>query len=699
MKTIYSNILLSLFICLSCEKESVSPVVTTIDNIKSCFIEYTTVLIEFSIKGNCFDAGVLLGCEQELSNPKILSAEKVDTQFRVQLEKLEQGTEYFYKVFVEDKKGNKIYSDIKNFITKSSSVTTGDASDITYNSATVSLSFSGANIKEAGIIYTTDELCKDSILIMSNSEFIGSNLKFDLKDIIPGTTYYYKAYIKYQNGKITYGEIKSFHTIEQYLKVSTTMIEATAEGGNYQFEIEAKNVEWEISSDQDWCTINPITGSGNMIINISLSANESTNNRTAKITVKGAKQNITLNIIQNSNDIISINNLSTLAQYCGSSGRPYMYFTINSNDKYNIYSDDEWCNIHTTSGIGDGIVYYSVKENIDNHCRIATINIEFSNETQHFYVLQNYNNNPIKQCGVRDNSGGFKIESSTNWTAKSNKPWCIIQNSSGKSGDILHYSLENNSNIDRIATITIESNGYSSLYMIMQRKKETYLQSKLPSYDMIFVEGGTFIMGSDLYSNTRPSHNVTLSDYYIGKHEVSQKLWKYVMQTNPSYYKGDNLPVERVSWDEIQIFIERLNNMTGLNYRLPTEAEWEFAASGGIYSKGYTFSGSNNFEEVGWNDIWYYSGHTTVWGGMKTANELGIYDMTGNVGEVCSDWYGNYPSTPQINPKGPLTGSERIIRGEKSSYIRGNCTGDIKERYHSSVSGGSDFGIRLVLDK
>ncbi|MDR1652963.1 MAG: SUMF1/EgtB/PvdO family nonheme iron enzyme [Prevotellaceae bacterium] len=182
--------------------------------------------------------------------------------------------------------------------------------------------------------------------------------------------------------------------------------------------------------------------------------------------------------------------------------------------------------------------------------------------------------------------------------------------------------------------------------------------------EMVFVEGGTFTMGctseqgSDCGDDEKPAHKIILSGYYIGKYEVTQAQWRAVMGSNPSYFKGDNLPVESVSWDDVQDFIRKLNQQTGKNYRLPTEAEWEFAARGGNSSRGYKYSGSNGVGSVAW-----YDGNETHPVGTKQANELGIYDMSGNVWEWCSDLYGIYSSSSQTNLKSASLGLNRVSRG------------------------------------
>ncbi len=214
--------------------------------------------------------------------------------------------------------------------------------------------------------------------------------------------------------------------------------------------------------------------------------------------------------------------------------------------------------------------------------------------------------------------------------------------------------------------------------------------------EMVFVEGGTFQMGSSSGdSNERPVHSVTLSSFSIGKYEVTQAQWKAVMENNPSSFRGcDNCPVESVSWNDVQEFIRKLNAQTGKNYRLPTEAEWEFAAKGGKQSRGYTYSGSSNVGSV----AWYYdnSQSKTHAVGGKQANELGIYDMSGNVWEWCSDWYGNYNSYNETNPTGASSGQNRVLRGGSWYIIADYCHTAIRNWYGP---GGRDssIGFRLVL--
>ena len=220
------------------------------------------------------------------------------------------------------------------------------------------------------------------------------------------------------------------------------------------------------------------------------------------------------------------------------------------------------------------------------------------------------------------------------------------------------------------------------------------------SFKMLAVEGGTFTMGAtpeqgdDAYETEKPAHQVTLSGFAIGVTEVTQALWQAVMGSNPSYFTGNlQRPVEQVPWNDCRLFIAKLNQLTGKNFRLPTEAEWEFAARGGNLSQGYKYAGSNTIDEVAWYDS--NSGSTTHAVGTKYPNELGLYDMSGNVGEWCQDWFGYYSSNAQTNPTGPASGSQRVIRGSCWNYSAWSCR--VSYRYGYSPVGCNFHGLRLAL--
>lgn len=229
-------------------------------------------------------------------------------------------------------------------------------------------------------------------------------------------------------------------------------------------------------------------------------------------------------------------------------------------------------------------------------------------------------------------------------------------------------------------------------------------------FKMILVQDGTFKMGSESIpgryhadDDEKPIHSVTLTNYYIGETEVSQALWQAVMGSNPSYFKDSNHPVEQVSWNDCQDFIKKLNAITGEHFRLPTEAEWEYAARGGRKSRGYMFAGSDNEKFVAWytknsHDILRSSpdfGTHNV--RTKIPNELGLYNMSGNVGEWCSDWYDKYSSSAQTNPKGPTSGLRRVYRGGSWCDDSWECHVSSRRFEIPTTSSRHYIGLRLAL--
>jgi formylglycine-generating enzyme required for sulfatase activity len=201
-------------------------------------------------------------------------------------------------------------------------------------------------------------------------------------------------------------------------------------------------------------------------------------------------------------------------------------------------------------------------------------------------------------------------------------------------------------------------------YLVGDKMKFKVIANSKKSFEpeMVFVEGGTFEMGNRMGKYEGPVHQVVLSSFFIGKYEITQFEWKEIMGSNPSYFKGcDFCPVEQVSWEDVQIFIRKLNEKTGLSYRLPTEAEWEFAAKGGKTNGNYKYSGSDFIQEVACYTV--NSEKKTKQVGSLKSNELGVFDLSGNVDEWCSDYFVDYSTELVVNPKGPIKGEYRVIRG------------------------------------
>ena len=245
--------------------------------------------------------------------------------------------------------------------------------------------------------------------------------------------------------------------------------------------------------------------------------------------------------------------------------------------------------------------------------------------------------------------------------------------------------------------------------------RPTHLQLPLPDLEMVYVEGGTFDMGDavgDLWDACRPVHPVQVSSFYIGKYQVTQRLWQQVMSNNPAQFKGEKRPVETITWWEAKQFIDWLNRMKAIKdyltgqgllnafFRLPYEAEWEFAARGGTYSQGYTYCGSDKLKQVGWHGE--SNSRETQDVGLLLANELGLFDMSGNVWEWCKDKYGwdFYKKCKAkgmvTDPSGPGKSQHRVVRG--GSYL------DDADNCHPAYRNGDSpnyqsdhFGFRVCL--
>ncbi|MBE6210403.1 MAG: formylglycine-generating enzyme family protein [Rikenellaceae bacterium] len=228
---------------------------------------------------------------------------------------------------------------------------------------------------------------------------------------------------------------------------------------------------------------------------------------------------------------------------------------------------------------------------------------------------------------------------------------------------------------------------------------------------MVYVEGGTFTMGAtseqsgEASFNESLTHSVTLDSFYIGECEVTQAQWQKIMGTTVYQQRdkvytslamsgvGDSHPMYYISWEDAQNFCRELSAITGKTYLLPTEAQWEYAARGGKHSKGYKYSGSYTIDAVAWYSD--NSGLATHPVKQKQANELGLYDMSGNVWEWCSDWYGLYSSSSHNNPTGASSGRYRVLRGGGWNHIARNCRSSNRNRY--APSGRLDnHGFRVV---
>lgn len=318
-------------------------------------------------------------------------------------------------------------------------------------------------------------------------------------------------------------------------------------------------------------------------------------------------------------------------------------------------------------------------------------------------------------------SKSVNITSNIAWSYECYESWVTVKKDSPSQ---MTVSVSANTSSERWAYIYFKEDGKSANLATLIVKQSAGTSSggsdktftvsgngKTVTFKMIYVQGGTFTMGatseqgSDARNNEKPTHTVTLSSYHIGETEVTQELWIAVMGSNPSLdFISNKKPVDHISWNDCQSFITKLNSLTGYNFRLPTEAEWEFAARGGNKSNGYKYSGSNTIGDVAWYDKNSYSvgSNSSSWGihdvATKKANELGLYDMSGNVWERCQDWYGEYSSNNQTNPTGPSSSkyNQRVERGGGwSDYAEFSR---VSSRQGESYTYQYDYvGLRLAL--
>ena len=513
------------------------------------------------------------------------------------------------------------------------------------------------------------------------------------------------------------------------ISLDMNSMEFTAESGSKAFNIKS-NTSWTVSSNQTWCSVSPTSGKNNGSVTVKVSENTQTSARTATVTVKSEIGILTVKVTQNeANAAISLDT-STMV-FTSSSGE--QTFKITANTSWAVSSDRTWCSVNPTSGSNNGSVTVKVSENTQTSARTATISVKTDAGIRTVSVTQNGASEQVSlsvsdmEFAAGSGSKIFRIKSNTAWAVSSNKNWCSVSQTSGSGDGSVTVSVdENTSPSSRTATITVESATITRRLAVTQNgatpvtppsSQDRSFTVGGVTFKMIAVEGGTFTMGatseqgSDAVSDEKPTHSVTLSSYSIGETEVTQALWQAVMGQNPTsdgsqwsstYGLGGNYPAYYVSWNDCQDFIRRLNALTGENFRLPTEAEWEYAARGGNKSRGYKYAGSNTLGNVAWywDNIPSQSSGSAGYGtqvvATKSPNELGLYDMSGNVWEWCQDWYGSYSSGSQTNPTGPGSGDYRVYRGGSWYSLARDCR--VSHRYSDAPSYRySNIGLRLAL--
>lgn len=478
------------------------------------------------------------------------------------------------------------------------------------------------------------------------------------------------------------------------------------------------NITYDVSVPaefQSWISSAPDTRSVTTTnYNFTIAKNEGRQMRAGYIVFSGNSVRDTIRVYQTDRLILTADTC-----YVSHAGEE-ITVELQTNIDYDVRiqsSSASWLSRIETRALRTDKLHFSVSENGNRSAREAAIIVKDKNsDLSDTLCVYQYGRGLVLSerdytVGMAGDTIAVKVKGGINYDVKipsDFQSWIVpVGNSSASSRAaaprMYAFSVLKTENAEsREGYIVFSGNSLTDTVYVHQYAGDFMETVKGVSLDMVYVKGGTFRMGatseqgSDYDSNERPVHEVTLSDYYIGKFEVTQGVWKAVMGYNPSYFqKGDNYPVEYVSWNEIQSFLTKLNQLTGKTYALPTEAQWEYAARGGEKSEGYKYSGSNVLDDVAWYGEDYDIGSTHPVG-TKQPNELGIYDMSGNVWEWCSDWYGSYSSADQTDPMGPSSGTDCVLRGGSWGDDARLCRVSFRGNDYPSY-GYNNIGIRVVL--
>lgn len=504
-----------------------------------------------------------------------------------------------------------------------------------------------------------------------------------------------------------------------------------------------RGIEWcGLHDAMDEGGLSHVAGEGNGVITLDTKDNETQSGRIATIRVYSEEldKEIIITIWQPANIFLFVEQKSSGIEmpYTGDS----KYLDIRSNVEWTVEvtsENSEWCGFSNAYGSGNGTITVTAGPNTEIDARVATVRVTAGADRARWEDIV------VWQAGVpylevtptsiaasyARSDYNFSILSNNPWKARvsysdaciavGDTLWCTISTASGpedKDKRMVTATVSRNiEDKERIAYVTVTTTAGSSEVITITQEKPT---TDIYFLRMITVPGGTFTMGATPeqplgFSDEEPAHEVTLSSFKIMEHEVSEGQWQVVMATvggieRPSAFgRGDNYPVENVSWKDVQLFIKTLNSLTGKNYRLPTEAEWEYAARGGQQSQKFKYSGSNNLGNVAWyfdnsenRDLpgWMRAKHEIR---SKDSNELGIFDMTGNVWEWCSDIYAAYSDSTQINPTGPEPDEdetkvvEHVIRGGSWLDMQTYCHVARRNKGLSITYRYAALGLRLVL--
>lgn len=514
---------------------------------------------------------------------------------------------------------------------------------------------------------------------------------------------------------------KKDNSIKPELEIESTLLEIPAEGGSitltYQLNNPINGATISIISKEDW--ISDIDKETPGFIKFNVKPNQSENSRETTIEINYPELTNSIQILLIQSGIIEINLEKDVVEVPYEGCRQEVKYTITnpaSNAELTTEHNAEWIQ---DIAVSKDVISFTVHKNNLMETRETAIIVKYSaiSTVSIITIKQEAAPAPIIKLSTTEISipaegGSGKVEyeiinpnENIDIAIQCKEEWVEFLDT--KNSAITFNVNENTSGESRnaIVNITYEGAENQASFTISQEKSDSHelisVNVNGVHFDMIYVQGGEFTMGAtdeqDPYASIDeyPKHQVTLSDYYIGKYEVTQDIWVAVMGSNPSFNTGMSNPVEQVTYEDCLEFIDKLNTITGMKFSLPTEAQWEYAARGGCKSKDYIYSGSDDVNIVAWSpEISEWMTHSV---GELIPNELGLYDMSGNVAEWCIDYYGDYTDEHQTNPLGPNNGSTRVIRG--GSYASFYTTDLRNSARYQEVPDYSfdDLGLRLVL--
>ena len=581
--------------------------------------------------------------------------------YSVDVQNLIKGSTYYIRFFYVINGVQYVSPQVQNFTAIIlPTIATNTITNITKNAVTTGITITNVgnvNIVAAGLCYSktnTIPTLADSLKTLANTGVLNGIYPIYLSNLSFNTVYYVRSYYTV-NGLTYYGNVQNFTTLQNPPIITTNAV------SNITNTTATANLN-----------ISNPSGLGITATGVAYSSSNSTPTTADAYVAHNSTGNLA------GNYTLSLSSLSSNTTYYVSA-----YINFNGTIYYGAVQT-------FTTLLNPPTITTNAVKSITNTTATAIININNPNALS------------ITEAGV-----AFSSTNSTPITANS----YVAHNGTGNLSGNYNINLSSlTANTIYYVRAYINYNGTIYYGTVQNFTTTNVLPTTLTlanlEANMVTVPAGSFTMGAtseQLANNgdgfsvywSQSTQQVTLSSYKICRFEVTQQLWQDVMGSNPSYFTGNlQRPVDNVSWNDCQTFITRLNQLTGKNYRLPTEAEWEYAARGGANSTySYIYSGGNTLNDVAWNYINSSSQTETV--GTKQANALGLYDMSGNVWEWCNDWYGNYSSTAVTNPQGPAAGSSRVFRG--GSWYSYGYSYRVSYRFFNNPSSRYGSGIRLVF--